>query len=432
MQLSLALLGPFEASLDGAPVVGFAYNKVRALLAYLAVEADRPHTRAHLAALLWPDVSERLARQNLSQALTMLRNALGDRGPSIAGTCEPLLLVTSDTIQLNPEADCTVDVTRFMALLAMVEAHQHRGVHICSVCIERLCQAAALYRGDLLAQLPTIDSELFDEWALALRDYLRQQAIGALERLTRAAEWHENYDLAIEYAQRQLALEPCFEASHRELMRLLALAGRPTEALTQYKQLCAILAQQQVAQPEPETIALRDRIRALTPMARRALRRAQSPTGALPTPPTPLSGREGELREVCARLREGPARILTIVGAPGIGKTCLALEAARALRFEFADGVFMVDLTPLADPAQVLPTIAQVVAVSTPARLTSIQNLAAYLRERHLLLMLDGFERVLDAAPAIAALLAACPEISVLATSHAPLRVRAERRYYLS
>jgi hypothetical protein len=335
----------------------------------------------------------------------------------------PFLLVTSDTIQLNPLADCTVDVAGFRALLATVEGHEHRNLHVCAACIERLCQAVALYRGDLLVQLPPIDSELFDEWAQALREHLRQQAIGALERLAHAAEWCEHYEAAIGYTQRQLAREPRFEPGHRELMRLLAVAGRPGEALAQYDQLAGILAQELGATPEPETTALRNQISELTLATSMALQR-RAPPGNLPVPPTPLIGLTRELGEVCARLREG--HLLTIVGAPGLGKTRLALEAARALRFEFSDGVYLVELAPVVDPAHVLPAIAEVLSQQAP-----IETLAAYLRERHLLLVLDGFEHVLDAAPAVAGLLSACPELSVLATSREPLRVRAERRYYL-
>jgi DNA-binding SARP family transcriptional activator len=429
-RLSIGLLGPFQATLDGAPVSGFAYTKVRALLAYLAIEAERPQTRAYLAALLWPDVAERLARQNLSQALTMLRNILGDRSTSGAGA--PFLLVTADTIQLSPLADCMVDVTRFSSLLAMVEAHQHRQVHVCMACIQRLRQAIALYRGHLLVQLPSIESELFDEWAQTLRERLRQQAIGALERLIRAAEWREDYDLAIGYARRQVGLDPRFESSYRELMRLLALAGRPGEALARYEQLRVILAEERGVRPEPETIALHERIRELTPAARGSLRRSPARPGNLPAPPMQLLGRSPELETICARLREGSGRILTIVSPPGSDRTCLALEAAHALRFDFADGVFIVDLAPLADSAHALPAIGRIVPVRPPLGLTWLEALIAYLHKRHLLLMLDGFEHVLDAAPAVAALLAACPEVSVLATSSAPLRVRAECRYYLA
>src|SRR3954453_12927234 len=99
MNLAISLLGPFEVTLDGRPVTGFAYNKVRMLLAYLAVEGGRPQTRTRLAALLWPDVPERLARQNLSQALTTLRDILGDRASNDNDVS--FLQVTSDTLQIN-------------------------------------------------------------------------------------------------------------------------------------------------------------------------------------------------------------------------------------------------------------------------------------------------------------------------------------------
>ncbi len=96
-RLSLSLLGPLDIRLNGEPVGGFEYNKVRALLAYLAVEAGQPRTRGHLCALLWPEAPERAARQNLSQALTRLRQALRDSSAPI-----PFLLATTESIQLNP------------------------------------------------------------------------------------------------------------------------------------------------------------------------------------------------------------------------------------------------------------------------------------------------------------------------------------------
>ena len=83
--LQLTLLGAFQATLDGQPVVGFESNKVRALLAYLAVEADRPHPRATLAGLLWPERPDCDALANLRYALSNLRQAIGDRGGSLHG-----------------------------------------------------------------------------------------------------------------------------------------------------------------------------------------------------------------------------------------------------------------------------------------------------------------------------------------------------------
>src|SRR5262245_2599873 len=110
-RLSICLLGPLDVRLGatgGEPMSGLQYNKMRALLAYLAVESGRPHARSHLCGLLWPDSSEQAARQSLSQALTRLRRALGSSSDPAS-----FLLTTTESIQLNPEADVDVDVSQF-------------------------------------------------------------------------------------------------------------------------------------------------------------------------------------------------------------------------------------------------------------------------------------------------------------------------------
>jgi DNA-binding SARP family transcriptional activator len=143
--LSLSLLGPFQAALDGQTVAGFESDKVRALLAYLALEADRPHRRETLAGLLWPERPERSARRNLNQALYNLRRVLGTHNaPS------PFLLVTRQTIQFDPTSDHTLDAAAFSALLADCRAHGHRRLSACDPCLTNLNRAAALYRGGFL------------------------------------------------------------------------------------------------------------------------------------------------------------------------------------------------------------------------------------------------------------------------------------------
>ena len=117
-RLLIHLLGPFEASLDTVPLTGFHSDKVRALLAYLCVEVERPHRREKLAGLLWPDLPERSARANLRHALANLRQVIGDRAPSgdqhVAST---FLHVTRQTIQWNPASDAWVDALSFLAAL---------------------------------------------------------------------------------------------------------------------------------------------------------------------------------------------------------------------------------------------------------------------------------------------------------------------------
>ena len=142
----------------------------------------------------------------------------------------------------------------------------------------------------------------------------------------------------------------------------------------------------------------------------------------LPAGLTPLVGRRRELEEVRSLIREG-ARIVTLTGAGGSGKTRLGLAAAAGLVDEFSDGVYLVELAPLADPELVVPTISQTLGLKQP------EQLASDLRQRQLLLLLDNFERVLAAAPGVVDLVAAAPRLVVLATSRAPLHVSGEHEY---
>jgi len=119
--------------------------------------------------------------------------------------------------------------------------------------------------------------------------------------------------------------------------------------------------------------------------------------------------------------------LLTLTGPGGVGKTRLALQAAAAARTGFADGVVFVPLAPIADPALVLSTVAQALGVHEAPGLALDAALVAALRDKRLLLVLDNCEQVLDAAPSLAAVLAAVPTITALATSRAALRVRGER-----
>jgi predicted ATPase/DNA-binding XRE family transcriptional regulator len=147
----------------------------------------------------------------------------------------------------------------------------------------------------------------------------------------------------------------------------------------------------------------------------------------LPRPSTSLLGRDRELVEIGTFLRE--ARLLTLTGTGGVGKTRLAIAAARDAARLFPDGTVFVALSPLGDSGLVLPTIAQSLGLRESGDRTPREALRASLREKRLLLVLDNFEHVLEAAPEVAKLIEDCPRLSVLATSRAPLRVRGEQEY---
>jgi DNA-binding SARP family transcriptional activator len=280
--LSLMLMGQFRAVLDGQVVTAFESDKVRALLAYLAVESDRAHSRAALATLLWPGYPEEHARANLRRALYQLRQILGD-----TATTTPFLLVTRQDVQFRPETSHTVDVTTFRALLDRQVAHEHAESRGCGVCVQLLRQATGLYHGDFLAGLAIPDSAPFQEWCQSQQEQLH---VHALDSLSLLAELHalrgENAQAQL-YARLQLRMEPWREIAHQQLMRALAGSGQRAAAIGQYHACRSILKAELSLAPDAQTTSLYEQIRdgrpakplrgaAAPPLARVAARSQQS------------------------------------------------------------------------------------------------------------------------------------------------------------
>ena len=431
-QLSLSLLGPVRMTLHGQAITGFAYNKAPALLAYLAVEADRAHHRSVLAAHLWPDLSESAARINLRQVLADLRRVIGEQ-PSLSKRIDAApswLLVSGELLQFNAAADHDLDLTTFNALFDACDRHPHHRLVTCAACMDRLRQAVALYRGDFLAQFPLPNSGAFEEWVHYWREQLHQRALHALKHLAAFYERRRSFQEAEDFTRRQLALDPLHEEVHRRLMRLLVLQGKRSAALEHYERCRRILRDELGVEPEAETTALFHQIRS----DRRVISSAQAPfahQGALqsrlPQPSTPLIGRERELTALATYLNDPTCRLVTLAGAPGIGKTRLALQAATNQQSTFVDGVLFVSLAMITDPALVAPCIARALRVVEINGRSAVERLTDFFSEQQVLLVLDNFEQVRAAAPMLVELLEAAPELRILVTSRAILQVRGER-----
>jgi predicted ATPase len=427
-RLALFLFGPLHVTLDGQPANGFESAKVRALLIYLAVEADRPHRRSALAGLLWPEQPEDVARNNLRQALANLRRAIADQQAQ-----PPFLVSTRETVQFNAASDHWLDVTAFDSLLAACASHAHRHPASCKLCMQRMAQAAGLYQGDFLAQFSVSGTVAFEEWALIQR--ARHQHL-ALEILARLAAYHERrgeYEPAQRYAARQLELDPWREEAHRQLMAVLSRSGRRNEALVQYEQCRRILADELGVEPEPATTALYEQIRTAV-SSELAVQALKTPDSAFvtqyqhtfPAQLTSFVGREEELAALAELLANPTCRLITIIGPGGIGKTRLALQAAAEQAEMFAAGAAFVPLAALSAVDFLIPAITGALNIPSQSQQSLKDQLLVYLRERELLLVLDNFEQLLAGADLLAEILARAPGVTLLVTSRERLALHGE------
>jgi predicted ATPase len=157
--------------------------------------------------------------------------------------------------------------------------------------------------------------------------------------------------------------------------------------------------------------------------------KAQYVASGVPISLTSLIGREQEMRAIKALVLCPDVHLLTLTGTAGVGKTRLALEVAREMVGDFADGVHVVYLAPISDPTFVIPTIAHTLGLTESASQSFLELLKSSQRHKHQLLLLDNFEHVLSAAPELTALLETCPDLKILVTSREVLHLRAEHQY---
>lgn len=428
---ALNLFGPFEARFDDQPFTGFATDKVRALLAYLAVESGQAHRRDTLAALLWPDYPHETALRNLRQALYRLRLSLQEIAPPLP---EQLTAQTRQTITLNPEA-LALDTAEF--------ARQIQAAKSSPEPIPHLTQIINLYRGELLKGFYISDAYAFDEWLNIQRELFQQQALDALSRLVTLHEAGGNAEAVLTTAQSVLALDPWHEKTHRQIMRAHLEQGNRPQAIAQYNKLRTALRDDLGVEPDPATMMLYEQIRADTApvMGGGDGGKRPFPLHHFPTTLTPLIGRKAELDYLSQTLQEPACRLLTITGPGGMGKTRLALETARRLSAQsdrFPDGLYFVSLAQVENDSLFISAIAQSLSLSMPPSVEPRQALLDHLKSRRLLILLDNFEHLLgrqgDLPVAVAFLaesLTAAPDATFLITSRESLALQGEWVYSL-
>lgn len=407
-ELILRFLGVPELTLDNAPV-HLSRQRSLALLAYLAI-TGRPHTRDELAALLSGEAVGSQERKLLRNALTSLAEQLGD-----------YLLTNRQTIAFNAALPHRLDVAALDALLANGAADP--------VALELV---VAHFGEELLAGLSLRDAPLFETWLLRARAQVRQQLTHAAHRLLEDALHRNELAKGIALARRLLAIEPWQEDIHRQLMHLFARDGQRDAALAQYQECRRALAAELGVEPQPETMAFYERLRA-GPFV---------PRHNLTAPPTALIGREEELAELTRLLADPACRLVTIVGLGGSGKTRLAGAVGAhfvapillADDHPFPDGCFLVDLSGIsgagsgqeaavAAERRIAMTVGLVLGLVFYGHIDRLDQLVAYLGSKRMLLILDGLERLVPGVEALRKILTAAPGVTLLATTRTHLGI---------
>lgn len=416
-RLSLCLLGTFSAQLDGRLLRGFEADKVRALLAYLAVENKHPHRRSVLAGLFWPDHPENAARASLRNALYNLRSTLQNHQ-----AFPPYLLSDQATIQFNTLSSHWVDVHKFEEKIA-------RGIEIGAATdlksrLQSLKEAVELYQGDFLSGFSFHDCPEFEQWQLSKQELYQGQVITALTQLAATYEEQEELALAITYSQRLVQLAPWEEGAHRRLMRLFAVSGQRSLAMNQFAICQQYLEVELEVQLEPATIQLYEQIRhgSFTSPAQ-----AAGPAHNLPIALAPLIGRTKELDEIDRRLADPACRLLTVSGPGGSGKTYLAIEAARRIISRYRHGVYIVSLEALLSTESAVMAIVQALGLTFPQASNPRQLLLDYLNHKEVLIILDNCEHLPEAAELALDILHHAIHVKILATSRTRLNIAEEQ-----
>ncbi len=256
-RLSLRLLGGFSVvDAEGrAPVL--SYVKLRALLACLAVERGSELPRTWLAGLLWPELDDATARQNLRRALSNLRAALRDRD----GTAS-CFRISRAAIGLNPAVAIDIDVADLLSPPVACDIAAFAGTDDarCRDCLLRMETMVARYRGELLPGFSLPDNPEFDEWLSARREMLHRHAALLLDRLAACHAARGEPTQALPFALRRLDLDPWDEAALRRVMRIYVAGGQAAAALTQFNAFRRELQDELGVQPDRETLRLVDEI----------------------------------------------------------------------------------------------------------------------------------------------------------------------------
>ncbi|MGB1250964.1 MAG: ATP-binding protein, partial [Candidatus Promineifilaceae bacterium] len=358
------------------------------------------HPRAELAELLWPEVKN--GRGNLRWVVGEAKKILPEALES-----------TRNTLAFIAPSDYLVDT---LAINAALKAGD----------MDRLSELLLETQGEFLAGYFDDESAEFEIWLLTQRESWRRKLLTIIEDLIHYHNGRSDYALATRFANKWLEIEPWEEVAHRWIMELLTRQGQLEAALEQYERCSRVLAEELGTEPEDET----------TELFKRLQQTSAQPTHNLPSLPA-FVGRSAELARLSQLFHDESARIITIVGAGGMGKTHLATHAAAQSLNLFLDGIALVRLAPLESADNIAETVISTLAdigiiPSFMGGQSPVRFLAQELRNKEVLIVLDNVEHMIDSTLSLLKLVDRLPKVTLLITSRERLNVRWEQIVDLS
>jgi predicted ATPase/DNA-binding SARP family transcriptional activator len=444
--MDVRILGPLEVWVAGGPLA-LGGTKQRAVLAMLALHANQVVAIDQLIDGLWgqtpPDGATNVVQVYVSRLRKTLHAQRSEhRTDRPEGQAAAVLARRTPGYLLHLDPD-ELDLARFERLTDQGTQALHGAPELAAA---RLRQALRLWRGPPLAEFTN------EPFALAERTRLAEQRLAALQARIEADLALGRHGELVGELQALVAEYPLREGLHQQLLLSLYRSGRQAEALEAYQRTRKLLAEELGIDPGHALQGLQAAIlmqdpdldwtppSKSTPTAEPAIPTAPSGTtpsstipagvatlaGDLPMVVPELIGRDATLAEVGAAL--GKARMVTLTGPGGVGKTHLALHAVGTVGSASVDGVWLCELAATADPGAVPAVVATALQVQQRQGLTVTESLVEFLRRRRSLLVIDNCEHLLIAAARlVAAITSTCPDVAILATSREPLGIAGER-----
>ena len=385
----IRLLGPISLQFEGKTLVAPKVKKAQLLLGYLIVRNGLPAPRSELAAMLWPDSHDEVARFNLRQLLAGLRKDLGPLAAHL-DTEAPLGL----TFHIP---DAWIDLRVFEENL---KSNPRLSVE--------------LVRGPMLEGISA-------EWLDTERRRIDYALLEAYELLAESGDTQER----LKWITKLVEADPFRESAQQKLISHLAKSGDLSGAARAYRQFEDLLRRELNVSPSDETYRLfQHPVVELRP-------KPAEPKGNIPLSPSSFIGRTTEMGHVLRLLDTD--RLVTLTGSGGVGKTRLSLRIAEEIMTRFRDGVWFVELAPISGSDQIAYAVAEVLRVREHAGNSVTQALQSFLSDKNLLIVLDNCEHVLGTSAQFAeSLLASCRGLRILATSRERFGIPGETAYRLS